>query len=275
MMTCARRDLGQVAAELDQLAADLADAAERRREAVRADIDDVVDSGELDAAWAVRLSELLDRDELGAAEEYLHRARAGEKSPEDASIADEPEGLLGAIMAANPNGVTAEIVELVRSGGQRGLLDFTALDETERASIAEALDAWVGLRFEARPANLDEPLSKVLRLLGIIPRAINRPPDLRAASTARYWFVDVDAETSGYAYVPDYGSRSGGRRRFMLCWAEDLPVSQLWTMARTRATDDRPCTYCTSGRSASNPGSIWPAMPGPRTGREWRSSTRQ
>jgi len=236
----ARRDLGRVAAELDQLAADLADAAERRREAVRADIDDVVGSGELDAAWAVRLSELLARDELGAAEEYLHRARAGEKSPEDASSADEPEGLLGTIMAANPNGVTAEIVELVRSGAQRGLLDFTALDETERASIAEALDAWVGLRFEARPANLDEPLAKVLRLLGLIPRAINRPPDLRAASTARYWFVDVDAETSGNAYVPDYGSRSGGRRRFMLCWAEDLPVSQLWTIARTRATDDRP-----------------------------------
>ena len=235
-----RRDLGQVAAELDQLDADLADATERRREAVRADINDVIDSGELDAAWTARLSELLDRDELGAAEEYLHRARAGEKSPEDAPTAHEPEGMLGAILAANPDGVTAEIVNEVRSGGQRGLLDFSTLDQTERTSIADALDAWVRLRFEERPANLDEPLFKVLRLLGIIPRAINRPPDLRAASTAKYWFVDVDAETSGYAYVPDYGSRSGGRRRLMLCWAEDLPVSQLWTLARTSATDDRP-----------------------------------
>jgi len=235
-----RRDLGQVAAELEQLAADLADAAERRREAVRADIDDVVGSGELDPSWAVRLSELLACDELGAAEEYLHRARAGDKSPEDASTADEPEGMLGAILAANPDGVTAEIVNVVRSGGEHGLLDFTRLDMTERGSIADALDAWVRLRFDERPANLDEPLSKVLRLLGIIPRAINRPPDLRAASTAKYWFVDVDAETSGYAYVPDYGSRSGGRRRFMLCWAADLPVAQLWTLARTHATDDRP-----------------------------------
>jgi hypothetical protein len=235
-----RRDLGQVAAELDQLDADLADATERRREAVRADIDDAVDSGELDAAWTARLSELLDRDELGAAEEYLHRARAGEKSPEDAPTAHEPEGMLGAILAANPDGVTAEIVDAVRAGGQRELLDFSTLDQTERASIADALDAWVRLRFEERPANLDEPLFKVLRLLGIIPRAINRPPDLRTASTAKYWFVDVDAETSGHAYVPDYGSRSGGRRRLMLCWAEDLPVSQLWTLARTSATDDRP-----------------------------------
>ena len=235
-----RRDLGQVAVEIEALAAELDSAAERHRQAVRADVEDAVASEELNPAWAARLLELLAGDELGAAEEYLHRARAGEKNPEDASTLHEPEGQLGAILAANPDGVTAETVELVRSGGQRGILDFSHLDDADRASVADALDAWVRLRCDERPANLDEPLSKVLRLLGIIPRSVNRPPELRAASTASYWFVDVDGEVSGYAYVPDYGSRSIGRRRFMLCWDEDLPAAQLWTQARTKATDDRP-----------------------------------
>lgn len=235
-----RRDLGRVSEELEQLTGELDAAAERRREMVQADIEDAVGNGELDSAWVLRLTELFERDELGAAEEYLHRARAGEKSPEHASAVHEPEGLLGAVLAANPDGVTAEIVEAVRAGRKQGPLDFSPLDEAERTSVADALDAWVGLRFGERPANVDEPLSKVLRLLGIILRAVIRTPEMRKASSTQYWFADVDGETSGYAYVPDYGSRSGGRRRFMLCWAEALPVAQLWTVARKAATDDRP-----------------------------------
>ncbi|MBV9661407.1 MAG: hypothetical protein JO337_09640 [Acidimicrobiales bacterium] len=235
-----RRDLGRVAAELDSLTAQLAEAVERRREAVRADLDDAVAGGELDPAWRDRLGVLVERDELGAAEEYLYRARAGEATPEEASALHEPDSLLGAILADFPAGVTADVAELVRRGAGRGVLDFSLIDEVDRASIARALDAWVSLAQGERPANLEEPLFPVLRLLGLIPRAVNRTPEMRSASTAKYWYVDIDGENSGHAYVPEYGSRSGQRRRFMLCWADDLPVSQLWTLARTNARSGEP-----------------------------------
>lgn len=235
-----RRDLGRVEAELDDLSATLAAAADRRRETVRADIDDAIASGELETSWRDRLRELVERDELGAAEEYLHRARAGGTSPEEASALHEPDGLLGAILADFPGGVTAGIAHMVRKGESRGVLDFSRIDEADRSSIADALDAWIALGHQERPASLEQALFPVLRLLGLIPRAVQRTPELRSASTVNYWYVDIDGESSGYAYVPEYGSRSSQRRRFMLCWADDLPVSQLWTLARTNARSDEP-----------------------------------
>ncbi len=235
-----RRDLGRLRQEMDRIDAALEAALNRRRVAVRSDIDEAKAHDELSQAWTVRLDELLERDELGAAEEYLHRARADEETPDDPSDLHQPDEMLGTILAGHPGGVTEAVVELVLAGGSDGSLDFSKLDAEQQGPIADGLKAWIGLRDGERPANLEEPLLPLLRLLGIIPRAVNRPPELRAASKADYFFADIDGDNSGKAYVPDYGTRAGERRRFMLCWATDLPISQLWDLARSHAPDDQP-----------------------------------
>ena len=235
-----RRDLGRVAVELDELAANLDASAARRRELVHADIDDAIAAGDINAAWAERLRDLLASDEVGAAEEYLHRARGKDTTPQEASAYHEPDGVLATILAEHPDGVSDTVVEAVRSASGVGALDFTGVDAADRRLIVEALDSWRLLAGPERPTDLDRPLGQVLRLLGIIPRSVNRSRELRAASTSRYWFVEVDGATSGYAYVPDYGTRSSDRRRVMLCWATDLPVAQLWSLARSQGTDDQP-----------------------------------
>jgi hypothetical protein len=149
--------------------------------------------------------------------------------------------MLGRILAAHPDGVTAEVIAAVRAAASVGALDFSGLDEATRSSVAESLDAWTVLAGPERPPNLEELLASVLRLLGITQRAVNRPPALRAASTGDYFFVEVEGTDAGpYAYVPDYGSRAAGRRRLMLCFTDTLPVSQLWSLARANSLDDQP-----------------------------------
>lgn len=233
-----RRDLGRVGAELEALAVALEEAATLRRHAVRADIDDAIAAGELDKAWSPKLEDLLDRDELGAAEEYLHRARAGEAPPEGAETTSTPDTVLPDVLDAG-TGVTSEVVAAVRAGAVHAGLDFSSVTEIDRESVATALEAWLSLSGPDRPADLEAAMGPVLRLLGLIPTSVERPPQLRRISTKGHWFVDVHGDRSGYAYVPDFGSRSAGRRRFMLCW-DDLPMSQLWNLAATNAPADQP-----------------------------------
>lgn len=234
-----RSDFGRIGDELTTLEAAIASAAVARGDAVTADLEDAIAEGALSDAWAARVSALLERDEVGAAEEYLHRARAGENPPEDLSVTHEPDRLLAEIISAHPEGVTEAVTDLVRAGGVTDLMDFSGLDDVTRESIAEALGAWRAMA-TSRPEPLEPLLGPVLRLLGLIPARIERPASLRAASSRTYWFVDVVGERSGHAYVPDYGTRAHQLRRFMLCWDTDLPPAQLWTLARANAPSDRP-----------------------------------
>lgn len=233
-----RRDLGRVGTELEQLAVALEEAGAVRRAAIRADVDDAIAAGELDEAWASKLEDLLDRDELGAAEEYLHRARAGETPPEGAETVSTPDSVLGEVLATE-TAVTGEVVAAVRAGAVHAGLNFSGIAEIDRESVATALEAWISLSGEERPSDIEATMGPVLRLLGLIPTSLERPPKLRQISTKGRRFVDVHGDRSGYAYVPDFGSRSAGRRRFMLCW-DDLPMSQLWNLAAANAPADQP-----------------------------------
>ncbi|MGI8684420.1 MAG: hypothetical protein ACR2MO_04915 [Acidimicrobiales bacterium] len=234
-----RRDLGRVAHELAAVAGELDEAAGRRREVVSADVADAIATDELAPGWKEKLADLLDRDELGAAEEYLHRARAGGPAPDSIEIAAGPDSELGRILAGHTEGVTAEVVEAARSGGSVGILDFSGVADIDRPSVAAALDAWRALCGHERPADLGAALEPVLGLLGLIPTSVERSQALRSVSSKGRWFVDVHGDRSGHAYVPDFGSRAAGRRRFMLCW-DDLPMSQLWDLAAANAPVDQP-----------------------------------
>lgn len=238
--TGSRRDLGNVTRELDIFERDLAQAVEERRAMVVADIDAAVADGEVPESWHAKLRDLLAGDELGAAEEYLHRARAGEAPPSDEERdTDVPIDLAG-IPEAWPKGPDAAVITAAAEGAVAGPLDFTVVPDIARPAVAEALSAWLALSQGPRPDDLNAALAPVLRLLGLIPTRMDRGAELRRATTRDRWFVDVHGDKSGYAYVPDYGSRSARRRRFMLCWDTDLPPSQLWDLASANAPADQP-----------------------------------
>lgn len=266
-----QRDLGRVATELEALARDLDDATNQRRTAVSADIDDAIAGEELAPAWTVKLTDLLDRDELGAAEEYLHRARAGEAPPEGPETVGAPDAALARILTHRNEGITAEVLDAAHTGGSVGDLDFSTVAKIDRGSVTEALAAWRTLSGPDRPVDMDAALAPILRLLGIVPMAVERPLALRQISSRGRQFVDVHGDRSGYAYVPDSGSRSAGRRRFMLCW-DDLPMSQLWDLAAADAPPTTPSMCCASASSRPRPGSSSPATPVDAVAKARRSS---
>ena len=235
----ARRDLGVVARELTAVDAGIGEAVARRREVLQADVSAAITEGAVSDAWAVKLRDLLEREELGAAEEYLHRALAGGEPPNDAGKLVDHRLDLSDIVAGWPDGADPAVVEATASGVACGPVDFAGVTEIARSAVADALDSWFTLSRGPRPEDLDGTLRPVLRLLGLIPTTLSRSTELRAASTRGRWFVDVHGDKSGYAFVPDYGSRSQSRRRFMLCW-EDLPVTQLWDLAAANAPADQP-----------------------------------
>lgn len=235
-----RRDLGVLGRELDALEAKLDVAVRARRTAVRDEISATIAEGSISEAWAERIRRLLDQDELGAAEEYLHRAVAGEPSPP----ADVPEvtvdlGVAIDTLLQPELGLSPGTVSAIHASSRWGDLDFSALGDLERDAIAGAVDAWILLRTGPPPANLSPVLSPVLRLLGIVPTAVAWPGSLRKLSTKGRVFCDVTGKRSGYAFVPTFGSRSDGRRRFMLCW-EQLSPRQLWDTALSSAGPDEP-----------------------------------
>lgn len=235
-----RRDLGDLARELDGIEQDLVHAVALRYAQVTTDVNEGIKEGGFGEAWNTRLRELLRRNELGAAEEYLHRAQAGESAPStDETEVDRAVGVVS-IVEAFPAGLEAGVVTAAQSGTAAGPLDFSPFDDQARTAAASGLDAWLALSRGERPGDLNRALTPVLGLLGLIPQSVERPQALRTVSGARRWYVDVLGEISGYAFVPDFGSRSRGRRRFMLCWDTDLPMSQLWDAALTAAPADAP-----------------------------------
>jgi hypothetical protein len=234
-----RRDLGAVASELDRIHSGLLLAIKERREQVAIDVATAIEERQVSERWGSRLRTLLERDEIGAAEEYLYRAQAGEEPPEANETEVDRDVDVATVVEAWPTGIDPAVVAAAEAGAVLGPLDFSTLSELDRPAIAAGLAAWIALSRGERPEDLAGTLNPVLRLLGLIPQKIERPARLRAAGSASRWFVEVHGDQSGYAFVPDFGSRSQGRRRFMLCW-DDLPASQLWDASLTDALADQP-----------------------------------
>lgn len=233
------RDLGRVHGELERIDSELTDAIGRRREQVTADLRAVLGEGTLPEAWVAKLTDLLERDELGAAEEYLHRAINGDSAPEDLDDGPVLDEVLRTLIDAVPHPFDQTLAAAARAGGQVGDIDFSVVDDIARPAVADALEAWATLAGDDRPTDLDPTLMPILSLLGIIPTKLVRTPELRALGSAGRWFVDVQGDKSGHAYVPDFGSRSQNRRRFLICW-DDMPVGQLWDFAAANAPADQP-----------------------------------
>ena len=210
-----------------------------RRDQVRADIETAIGDGRLSIEWGTRLRELLEREELGAAEEYLYRAQAGEEPPADRRNDGDAALLSRALLSLEKSGLSDSIVEVVRTGGTYNELDFSAVPEIDRDAISTALSAWIELHLPERRSRWNALLPPVLRLLGIVPTTIETPTALRSLVGTGRFFVDVAGDRSGRAFVPSFGSRAQGRRRMMLAF-ESMPAGQLWDTAARGAMPDQP-----------------------------------
>ncbi|MHB1518240.1 MAG: hypothetical protein ACYCVN_08220 [Acidimicrobiales bacterium] len=235
----ARRDLGQVQAEMAAVGAGLVEAIAERGSQVQADVEAAIAEGQVSEAWAERLRSRVAEQEMGSAEEYLYRAMNGAPAPApDASEMDRHVSVTAAIDAW-PERIEAGIAEAAREGSVSGPINFAGVPPVNRQAVAEGLEAWMALAHEPRPEPVGPALEPILRLLGLVPTGYERGTDLRSASTPSRWFVDVAGNWSGKAFVPDYGSRSKGRRRFLICW-DRLSASQLWATALAGAAPDQP-----------------------------------
>jgi BMFP domain-containing protein YqiC len=234
-----RRDLGALRGDLTTIAEDLQEAIIQRRDAVRTDIESAFRDGRISSEWAARLRGLLEREELGAAEEYLYRAQAGDDPPDERHEDLEAKLLTRALAALGTLGLDESLVEAARKGTTVRELDFSAVPEIDRDAIASALSAWIDLHAEDRRQRWQELLKPVLRLLGIVSTTIDSPQSLRSMNTAARRFVDVAGESSGTAFVPSFGSRAQGRRRMMLSY-EPMSASQMWDTAVSGAMPDQP-----------------------------------
>ncbi|MDA8286577.1 MAG: hypothetical protein M0Z42_25510 [Actinomycetota bacterium] len=234
-----RRDLGQVEAELAAVGASLAEAIAERGSQVQDDIEAAIAEGQVSEPWAERLRSRVAEQEMGSAEEYLYRAMNGEPAPApDVSEMDRHVSVTAAIDAW-PEGLEAGIAEAAREGSVCGPIDFAGVAAVNRQAVAEGLGAWMALAHGPRPEPVGPALEPILRLLGLVPTGYQRSTELRSASTPSRWFVDVVGNWSGKAFVPDYGSRSKGRRRFLICW-DNLSASQLWATALAGSAPDQP-----------------------------------
>jgi hypothetical protein len=234
-----RRDLGQVDVELRAIGVGLSEAISERSARVHDEINAAVSDGDVSQAWAERLRKRLEDKETGAAEEYLFRALAGEEPPAADTSETDRHIEIEAAIDAWPAGIEPAMVEAVLMGVALGPLDFTEVDELVRPAVGEGLSAWITLANGPRPDLIGPALEPVLRLVGLLPTEYERSSALRAASTSSRWFIDVQGAKSGYAFIPEYGSRSKDRRRFLICW-DNLPASQLWDAALTGAAPDQP-----------------------------------
>lgn len=235
-----RRDLGALRSELVEVAERLEESIILRREQVRADIESAIGDEEVSVEWGARLRELMDREELGAAEEYLYRARVGEDPP-DESRADEDALLVSQALAyLEKSSVDDALVEAVRAGTSIHELDLSTVPEIARQEVAAALAAWVELHLPDRQSRWNTLLQPVLRLLGIVPTLLEAPTALRSqAVSGHFMYIDVTGEHSGNAFVPSFGSRTHGRRRILLAF-QSMPAGQLWDTAIRGATSDQP-----------------------------------
>lgn len=234
-----RRDLGALRRELDEIATRLQAALDERREQVRNDVETAIGDERVSSEWAVRLQVLLERDELGAAEEYLHRAFAGETPPEERKDDADPLLMRRTITALGSGSLDGEIVEAVRHGSAARGLDFSLVPESQRETIAEALSAWIAMRTKEGRGSWKDHIRPVLRLLGILATNTEQPEALRVLAAPGRFFVDLIGEHSGTAFVPSFGSRAQGRRRLMFVF-EPMPVGQLWDTAASSAMPDQP-----------------------------------
>ena len=225
-----RRDLGAVRRELELIAQRLEEASTERAAQVNQDISDARNDGLLSPEWNDLLRKRMRNGEIGAAEEYLYRAKNGENAPVgDADDVDAVFDLADAIDQV-AGGLDATLLDAVTSGSATGPLDVTAVPEANRDQVVEGLEAWIALHGEERPANLVTAVTPVLRLLGLVPQDFDRKKEHVELSSRDRWVFDVRGSTVGKAYVPEFGSRSNGLRRVLLCF-EELTADQLWSVA--------------------------------------------
>jgi hypothetical protein len=237
--TIQRRDLGALRTELTSIAGVLVVAIEERREQVRSDVETALGDGRISSEWGSRLRGLLEREELGAAEEYLYRAQVGNEPPEERHDDSDATLLSQTLVALASSGLDEALVVAVRSGNTERDLDFSGVPEIDRDSVAAALSAWVSLHTPDGRPRWRDLLPSVLRLLGIVTTNIETPAALGPLSAPGRFFVDAVGDRSGRAFVPSFGSRAQSRRRMMLTF-EPMPAGQLWDTAASGAMPDQP-----------------------------------
>jgi len=185
---------------------------------------------------ALHIQRLIDSGDLSTAEELIYYCEIGEPVPRD-TIREDLTRFFPAVPDALPGGITAGVLEAARSGGVVegcDVLDFGGLSEHARATVADALNAWLLLSLtpvEGRSRISERSqLLPALRLAGFefdVQAKANRLDNVQKGRERR--FVEVtNVSWNGNPMVPQFGSVLGGRLRVLLCWgqpAEDLLMS--------------------------------------------------
>ncbi|GAA1738356.1 hypothetical protein [Nonomuraea bangladeshensis] len=201
-----------------------------RAEAARRLSDRLAALHDVDEGTVERVERLIATGELSTAEELIYFLEIGEPVPEISEQHDLQQ-FFPAVPNALKSGLTAEVIQVVRSRGQVSgckALDFSRLSPDLAELAAAALDDWRQLATtppEGRGKITErELLLPALRITGIEGKRIRRLDDLPRGRDRR--FIDVvDVTINGKAPAPAFGSKLGGRLRVLLAWGQ--PSAQL------------------------------------------------
>ncbi|GHF26614.1 hypothetical protein GCM10010218_04380 [Streptomyces mashuensis] len=169
----------------------------------------------------------LDTGGFATAADLVYFLELGEPVPEIEADESHLGGFYPAVPAGLSEGVTTELIGLVRDRQKHPVLpalDYTHLSADEAARAADALARWKELADtapkERQNRNVRTMLLPALQLLGYEAQRALPLHDLPRSN--EYRFVEVvDIEVNGRAWVPAFGTKlleHGGRLRVLMLW---------------------------------------------------------
>jgi hypothetical protein len=181
--------------------------------------------GRVEGSVFERVTRLIDHGQLSTAEELIYFLEIDEDVPEVYQSQDLRQ-FFPAVPNALPNGITHDLVTLVRERGRLegcSELNFSGLSPDLAVTAAEALKSWreISQTEPAQRSNISETaqLLPSLRMIGIEP-GISGVRKLSDLPRSREWrFIEVTINgIIGEAIVPAFGSKLDKRLRLLLAW---------------------------------------------------------
>jgi hypothetical protein len=221
------RDLAAVRSGHAALTGELNRAWERETARYRARLAELTDATEEDRE---RVRGLLRLGDLLTAEQMLNSLAKGEGIPVLPDRGEFFRRFFPAVPEALPEGVTRDLVDVVRARGTfAGVahLSFSRLSRENASTTADALDAWRQMGERQGRERIDglkesESLAPALRLLGLRNPRPARQDRLPRGKEHRFLVLN-SPELLGEAPVPEFGSARGRRLHVLLAWGEPEP----------------------------------------------------
>ncbi|MGW1651498.1 hypothetical protein [Streptomyces atratus] len=225
------RELGVVRQILDRVAKLLPQYREEATDRLRSRLDALPDLTDEERAQVLRH---LDTGGLATAADLVYFLELGEPVPEIEAEESHLADFFPAVPAGLPDGITTELIKVVRSRGRvvhLPVLDYAHLSAEEATRAADALVRWRELTTidpkERQNINVRVNLLPALSLLGYEARRARPLDDLPRSN--EYRFADVlEIQINGRAWAPAFGTRildQGGTLRVLMVWGS--PSAQL------------------------------------------------